>query len=64
MTKKDYLKIGNILTLARDTSVVNNERLPFGHYENLVAMFSGMLKRDNPKFDEQKFYDFCGVEKI
>ena len=47
LTKKDYIKIGNILKLYDD------------HIKDyLTDDFCKFFKKDNPKFDEKKFREF------
>ncbi len=50
MTRKDYIKIANII---RKTEAYENK--PFFH--ELIAMF----QNDNPRFDMQRFINACIV---
>jgi hypothetical protein len=55
MTKKDYINIAQILLDYADSENM-------GKYKTLVDKFSYMLKRENEKFDVEKFKKACGIE--
>lgn len=48
MTKKDYVLIAGILKSNKAQHGILND-------------FANALKRDNPKFDEIKFFQACGI---
>jgi|TARA_A100001515_G_C4559474_1_gene206113 hypothetical protein len=56
MTRKDYIKIADIL---RDHKLACDYETKQGSYnfETLVFNFCYMLKQDNIDFDKQKFID-------
>lgn len=52
MTRKDYIETAKILNKFSD-SIDSHD------FENLVFEFSEWFLSDNPRFDEQKFFDAC-----
>ena len=65
MTRKDYIKIAEVLNKHRVH--INAENLDQSHFDDfalLVADISNIFINDNPKFDNQKFYaKVYGYEK-
>lgn len=53
MTRKDYIATAAIL------ESIKGEMSVYTHY-TLVDMFAEMMKQDNPRFDEARFFDACG----
>ena len=57
MTKKDYIKVAEILKEAKN--ITNNWKLRNEDViKNLVDEFSIMFKLDNRRFDKVKFVDY------
>lgn len=52
MTRKDYVETAKILNNFVDVIDKND-------FDELVFEFSEWFTSDNPRFDEQKFYDAC-----
>ena len=52
MTRKDYVETAKILNNFVDVIDKND-------FDDLVFQFSDWFASDNPRFDEQKFYDAC-----
>ena len=52
MTRKDYVETANILN-----KFVN--RIDSLEFQDLIFEFSEWFASDNPRFDEQKFFDAC-----
>jgi len=52
MTRKDYVETAKILNNFVDVIDKND-------FDDLVFQFSEWFASDNPRFDEQKFYDAC-----
>jgi hypothetical protein len=52
MTRKDYVETARILNNFVDVIDKND-------FDDLVFQFSEWFASDNPRFDEQKFYDAC-----
>ena len=52
MTRKDYVETAKILNNFVDVIDKND-------FDELVFQFSEWFASDNPRFDEQKFYDAC-----
>jgi flavodoxin len=52
MTRKDYIETAKILNKFSD-SIDSHD------FDNLIFEFSEWFFSDNPRFDEQKFYDAC-----
>lgn len=61
MTKKDFQLIADVINgLVSDGALaLDDERDCF----NLAWQFAEALKKENPRFDEQKFFEACGVQK-
>jgi hypothetical protein len=54
MTRKDYVETAKILNNFVDVIDKND-------FDDLIFQFSDWFTSDNPRFDEQKFYDACVV---
>ena len=54
MTRKDYIKIANIL---------KTTDLPAHNRASLAVSFASVCKEDNARFDINRFLTACGVEK-
>ncbi len=52
MTRKDYVETAKILNNFVDVIDKND-------FDDLVFQFGEWFASDNPRFDEQKFYDAC-----
>ena len=52
MTRKDYVETAKILNKFVDS-------IDASDFDELVFQFSEWFASDNPRFDEQKFYDAC-----
>jgi hypothetical protein len=55
MTRKDYIETANILNKFADT-------IDSHTFQDLVFEFSEWFASDNPRFDENKFWDACVKE--
>jgi hypothetical protein len=55
MTKKDYIRIADIMQRAQAF------REPDARWEFILVGLSAYMKEDNPRFDEAKFADACGL---
>lgn len=52
MTRKDYIETAKILNKFSNT-------IDSGDFQDLIFEFSEWFSEDNPRFDEQKFFDAC-----
>ena len=52
MTRKDYVETAKILNLFVD-------KIDSHQFENLIFEFSEWFRSDNPRFNENKFWDAC-----
>jgi hypothetical protein len=52
MTRKDYVETAKILNLFA-------ENIDSHVFQDLIFEFSEWFSADNPRFDENKFYDAC-----
>ena len=52
MTRKDYVETAKILQMFSNT-------IDSGDFQDLIFEFSEWFASDNPRFDEQKFFDAC-----
>jgi hypothetical protein len=55
MTRKDYVETAKILNMFADN-------MDSHVFNDLVFEFSEWFSADNPRFDEDKFYDACTKE--
>jgi hypothetical protein len=55
MTRKDYVETANILNKFADT-------IDSHAFQDLIFEFSEWFASDNPRFDENKFWDACVKE--
>ena len=55
MTRKDYVETAKILNMFADN-------MDSHVFNDLVFEFSEWFSADNPRFDENKFYDACTKE--
>jgi hypothetical protein len=55
MTRKDYVETAKILNLFA-------ENIDSHVFQDLIFEFSEWFSADNPRFDENKFYDACTQE--
>jgi hypothetical protein len=60
MTRKDYVKVAEILSNYFATSVFDEQGEML--FADLVDEFSLMFETDNPRFDENRFWDACVKE--
>lgn len=63
MTKKDYVKIANVLATFKTYS----ESMPASPWrqtalEEITGRMADMLAQDNPRFDRTRFLKACGLE--
>ena len=57
MTKKDYIKIASII---KDNKLyTNNSTRRILKHDNLVNDFVVMFKKDNKRFDKERFLKAC-----
>ena len=52
MTRKDYVETAKILNLFVD-------KIDSHQFEDLIFEFSEWFRSDNPRFNENKFWDAC-----
>ena len=52
MTRKDYVETAKILNLFVD-------KIDSRQFEDLIFEFSEWFRSDNPRFNENKFWDAC-----
>jgi hypothetical protein len=55
MTRKDYVETASILNKFADT-------IDSHTFQDLIFEFSEWFSADNPRFDENKFWDACVKE--
>ncbi len=55
MTRKDYVETAKILNLFADN-------IDSHVFQDLIFEFSEWFSADNPRFDENKFFDACTQE--
>jgi hypothetical protein len=55
MTRKDYVETANILNKFADT-------IDSHTFQDLIFEFSEWFASDNPRFDENRFWDACVKE--
>jgi hypothetical protein len=55
MTRKDYVETANILNKFADT-------IDSHTFQDLIFEFSEWFAADNPRFDENRFWDACVKE--
>ena len=69
MTRKDYVTLAQILAEAVD-AIRTEDRGDWGHgdaeieeegFRRAVESLSGFLSTENPRFDEDRFRDACGL---
>jgi hypothetical protein len=59
MTKKDYIKIADILADNRPLNTLDNDyNNLFKQWKTTTEQFIDMLSRDNPRFNRVKFYEY------
>lgn len=59
MTRKHYIEIAAILAGERAIADDRDRRV----LDNFTRSLADVLKRDNPRFDRQRFYDAAGLEE-
>ena len=64
MSKKDYILIAKILKKHREIAVEYLEEPTMNAIDAITADFCEALKKQNPKFDKEKFIKFIGTEKL
>jgi hypothetical protein len=57
MTRKDYIETAKILNQFADS-------IDSHAFQDLVFEFSEWFSADNPRFDEDKFWDACVKESL
>ena len=61
MTRKDYIKIAEILNKARENGKESHAFEPVGLMTHFIAcQMADMLLADNPRFDRSRFLKACG----
>lgn len=55
MTRKDYIATASILESVKG-------EMPDSVHFTLVDMFAEMMKQDNPRFQEARFFQACGQD--
>jgi hypothetical protein len=58
MTRKDYVKVSEILSSYKD--LIGDEFT----FHDLVDDFASMFAEDNPRFDADRFFDACTKELV
>jgi hypothetical protein len=58
MTRKDYVKVAEILSSFKD--LIGDEFT----FHDLVDEFAAMFEADNERFDAQRFFDACTKELV
>lgn len=56
MTRKDYVKIVNILNEFTNDANSPGSLFEQGKFDTLVQSFANMLAEDNPRFDYDRFF--------
>ena len=56
MSKKDYIKIANILVNSKDHLICNDQNNYY--FDKLINSFCSMFTADNEKFNEYTFKEF------
>ena len=56
MTKKDYIQIASII---KDNSVSDDKLIRYIAKDPLIKDFVIMFKKDNERFDEERFIEAC-----
>lgn len=56
MTKKDYIKIASII---KDNSVSDDKLIRYIAKDPLIKDFVIMFKKDNKRFDKERFIKAC-----
>jgi hypothetical protein len=57
MTRKDYVAVSEILSEYAEV-------MPPEEYLDLVRDFALMMKSDNDRFDNTRFFEACGIEVV
>jgi hypothetical protein len=60
MTKKDYIRIANVIRLA---STINDAQGYRAAIADIRILMAESLAQENPKFDRERFLAACGVAK-
>lgn len=65
MTKKDYIKFVEIINNNKEKINYSIDKEPLDRIDfvGFIYNLAKYLKEDNPKFDEQKFYDAINAHK-
>jgi hypothetical protein len=65
MTKKDYILIAKVLKEARKLPIMiyETDKPQVNHDDLLATLLVTELRKDNPKFNEEKFLTACGLTK-
>ena len=63
MTRKDYEKLADVFRRYKlySESFDNSPWRKSAHTE-MVTRMADMLKQDNPRFDDKRFFETCGLE--
>lgn len=59
MSRKHFVAVAAILAGERALATTAAERRSI---DNIARLLADVFKRDNGRFDRQRFYDACGVE--
>ncbi len=58
MSRKHYIAVAAILAGERALATTDAERR---NVDNIARSLADVFKRDNGRFDRQRFYDACGM---
>lgn len=64
MSKKDYVLIAGAIW--KCSAIVKDNNIQTTNASEMIRAIAGQLaidlKQDNPRFDQHKFYEACGLE--
>ena len=65
MTRKDYVKIARTMHVIRDTykTIDEEDQKVYFVLDVVCRCLADMLAQDNERFDQDKFFKACGMEK-
>jgi len=65
MTKKDYIKLAEIISNSKEKICYSWDKEPLERIDfiGFIVNLAKYLKEDNPNFNEQKFYDAINVDR-
>lgn len=62
MTRKNYIEIAELVKA--DLSINRDNPAAQLAVRNFAMSLTDVLKRDNPRFDRQRFYDASGISEL